>query len=426
MRVLITGASGFIGRNVVRALLANAHEVVGVGRSAQTPHDLPLQYWIVADFAKTPPVDFWRAHLMGVDVVINAVGIIRETRSQTFDALHTVAPIALFQACAAAGVTRVIQLSALGADEQARSAYHRSKKAADDALRRLPLRSVIVQPSLVFGPGGASARLFSGLAALPVVPLIGNGRQQVQPIHIDDLAAGILMLVDAAEAPQCIAFVGPEPTTMQRFLFDLRRALGLRPTHALHVPSLFIRAAATIGEYFPRALLTRATLAMLERGNVAAADALTALLGRAPWAPCAFLAATADARHRARNFFLVPLFRFALGFVWLWSGWVSLFAYPRAASENLLGQVGLTGELATAVLYVAALSDIALGVMVLTLRRAWIWPLQIVLMLGYSAIVAWYLPAFWFHPFGPLIKNVVLLAAMMFLWLWDKDAECTP
>src|SRR5439155_26090049 len=95
----------------------------------------------------------------------------------TFRALHDEGPRALFAACRESGVTRVVQVSALGADAEAASAFHRSKRAADDFLLSLPLRGVVVQPSLVFGVGGASAELFTRLAALPLVPLPGGGTQ---------------------------------------------------------------------------------------------------------------------------------------------------------------------------------------------------------------------------------------------------------
>ncbi|MCV5949169.1 NAD(P)H-binding protein, partial [Escherichia coli] len=91
-------------------------------------------------------------HLAGVDAVVNAAGLFRQTRTARFADVHVRGPCALFTACAKAGVARVVQISALGADEAARSAYHLSKKEADDFLLRLPLASAAVaQPSLVYG-----------------------------------------------------------------------------------------------------------------------------------------------------------------------------------------------------------------------------------------------------------------------------------
>ena len=191
MRILITGASGFIGSALAAALARRGHEVVACAhqRDPQAPA-------LRVDFMRDVTEADWLPRLKGIDVVINAVGILRETNTGQFDALHHRAPAALFRACQTAGVTRVIQISALGADDGATSAYHRSKKAADDELRKLDLDWSILQPSVVFGSGGASTRLFLLLASLPLIPLIGPGNQSMQPIHIDDLTALLVKLIE--------------------------------------------------------------------------------------------------------------------------------------------------------------------------------------------------------------------------------------
>jgi uncharacterized protein YbjT (DUF2867 family) len=188
MRVLLTGASGFIGGAIAAALQARGHAVVRVLRTLPAGADSGAV--VQADFARPPGRAWWRPRLAGIDAVVNAVGILREQRGQRFQALHVEAPVELFHACVAAGVPLVLQVSALGADDHARSAYHRSKKQADDALRALPLAGGIVQPSLVYGPGGASAALFDRMAVAPLLPLPAGGHMLVQPVHVDDLVEG--------------------------------------------------------------------------------------------------------------------------------------------------------------------------------------------------------------------------------------------
>lgn len=146
MRILITGVTGFVGQRLAQALLARGCAVTGLSR--RRPADPRIAH-IAADFGHDTEIAPWMARLHGIDVVVNTVGIIRETDTQRFAQLHTAAPRALFAACAAQGVGKVVQLSALGADEAATTAYHLSKKAADDFLAGLPLRSRIVQPSLI-------------------------------------------------------------------------------------------------------------------------------------------------------------------------------------------------------------------------------------------------------------------------------------
>ena len=174
--VLLLGAAGYIGQHLFQALLREGYRVT-CGVHARRL--LPSCPTVAVDYSTDHAERDWLPRLVGVDVVINCVGILRETAIATFDAMHIAAPRALFRAAARSGVKKVIQVSALGADCSAQSGYHRSKKAGDDALAALDIPWVIVQPSLIFGPGGSSARLFSALAALPLIPLPGHGEQRV-------------------------------------------------------------------------------------------------------------------------------------------------------------------------------------------------------------------------------------------------------
>src|SRR4051812_37348731 len=193
--VMVVGASGFLGRSLVQALRDAGHRVVtggGSGIAAGASPDAAAVPRRPARFAATSSPADWHGALRGIDVVVNAAGIFRETATATFEAVHVRGPVALFTACAEQGVRRVVQVSALGADEGAESAYHRSKREADEALLALAARSagrldaVVVQPSLVFGGEGTSAGWFLSLAALPLLPLPGGGGQRVQPVHLDD------------------------------------------------------------------------------------------------------------------------------------------------------------------------------------------------------------------------------------------------
>jgi uncharacterized protein YbjT (DUF2867 family) len=190
----------------------------------------------------TNPAD-WLPYLRGIDAVINSVGIIGETRQQRFAELHRKAPIALFQACAEAGIRRVIQISALGADETAFSAYHLSKRAADDTLRALDLDWFVLRPSLIYGRGGGSAVLFLRLARLPLLPLIGDGTQALQPVHIVDVVSCILRALETSTPRQSIDIVGPETISFAEWLARMRSAQGLGPARRLHLPPQLAKAS---------------------------------------------------------------------------------------------------------------------------------------------------------------------------------------
>jgi uncharacterized protein YbjT (DUF2867 family) len=415
VRVLIAGASGFIGAHLARAATAAGHEVICGGRS-RTEGSACAGY-LALDYT-APARETLASELRGIDVIVNAVGILRPSGTQTFEALHARGPRELFAAATAAGVRRIIQISALGAEPHALSAYHRSKSAADDALVTLPVDWAIVMPSLVYGPGGASARLFDTLASLPVIPLPSGGMQRIQPIHIDDLTAALLRLIDSPVGLGCrLQVVGAEPTTLADFLRSLRAAFGMRPAGSLPVPRSLMIAAATLGDRLPGAFLSRETLGMLERGSVGDPAALTRILGRPPRAVRAFVgsATRALARREAVLGWITPLLRWCVAFMWLIAGVVSLG--PQSAQGlELLRQIGVPASLAPAMLIGAALFDIALGVLTLLPRRSpLLWIAQILLVLAYTAIISVFLPHLWLEPFGSVAKNVPILAVLLLL-----------
>jgi uncharacterized protein YbjT (DUF2867 family) len=416
MVVFLTGASGFIGRHLAAALAQTGHTLVLGLHNASTP--VAHCRVIAIDYLQDVDASAWRPRLQGVDVVVNAVGVLRATAGAGFDALHVNAPRALFEASAQVGVRRVIQISALGADDDAQSAYHLSKREADRFLATLPVASVIVQPSLVYGTGGTSARLFDTLASMPLIPVPGKGDQRVQPIHVDDAVAALVALVERDEpsSGERISLVGPEALTLVAFLRRLRSALGFRATRVLRIPMSIMRAVAAAGARLPGALLDPETLAMLERGNVASDAKTRELLGRAPRPVEAFVTpdAAAAASASATLAWILPLMRGAIAIVWIWTGIVSLGLYPPAESYALLARLGATGMVATVLLYGAALVDVLLGIGVFVLRdRRWLWPAQIAVMVAYSVLISVWLPEWWLHPYGPMIKNLPLLVATM-------------
>ncbi|RZL40018.1 MAG: SDR family oxidoreductase [Rubrivivax sp.] len=428
MKILMTGATGFLGGRLLRDLLDAGHEVVCAGRSAP-PVEHRRCRWLRLDFAATP-AEVWLAHLHGMDAVVNLVGIFRERGSASFAALHTRGPQALFDACLHAGVMRVVQVSALGADAHAETAFLRSKYEADDHLLRLPLDAAVAQPSLVFGPDGASSRSLLMLAALPVVPLPAGGGQRVQPIHVDDAAEALRALVEAPAGRWRgrTALVGPRPLTLRDYLLALRRSLGL-PAGAwvLPVPGWAVGMAAWLGEWRRNALLDRAAWAMLRQGSTADPAPLARLLGRLPRTAAAFI--PPEQRDAVRTVALLdaalPLLRWALAAVWLVTAYVSVAVYPAALSFELLGRAGVPEALQPAALWGAAGLDLVLGLLTLWpfASRRWLWLAQGALMLFYSGVIALRLPEFWAHPYGPMLKNLPMLAVLWLLWTLEPPAS---
>jgi uncharacterized membrane protein YphA (DoxX/SURF4 family) len=165
---------------------------------------------------------------------------------------------------------------------------------------------------------------------------------------------------------------------------------------------------------------------MLQRGNVADPLPLQTLLRRMPRHPRDFASIATQPldRREAQLGWLLPLLRYTMAVMWLVSGVVSLGPYPVEASLQLLARTGVTIEwLAYAALYAAAVLDIAFGVAILALRRRrLLWAAQIVVVLAYTAIITVHLPELWLEPFGPVLKNLPVLAGLALLFASENDA----
>lgn len=279
LAVLLTGASGFVGCNLAQALIARGHTVRPVSRR----HGV--------DMGRLLSPEDWRLHLIGVDAVVNAAGIIGQSRTQRFDRLHTQAPVALFRACEQAGIRRVVQISALGADEAALTDFHRSKRAADTTLLGCDLDGTVLRPGLVYGAGGTSAAFLLRVAAWPWIPVLDAGDQPLQPLHISDLVDTVLALLSRSattRAPSVLDVVGPRTLTFADWMQCLRAAQGLPPGRLLPVP---LRVARPMLRCL-QALIPLASpdsLVMLGQGRCADGRAVEQWLGRPLRSPQAHL-----------------------------------------------------------------------------------------------------------------------------------------
>jgi uncharacterized protein YbjT (DUF2867 family) len=415
MRILICGASGFIGQALERHLTAAGHQVVRGLRRPQAPGDLHF------DFAAGNTA-IWAEQLAGIDTVINCVGIFSESDGKSFVDIHQRGPLALFTACVTAGVHRVVQVSAFGA-ATGTEPYFTSKRAADEFLMQLPIEWQIVRPSLIYGADGHSAGFFRQFASLPVLPLPAGGGQILQAIHVDDLCAVVARLLDpATPAGQCLALVGPAPFTLKQMLLEFRRAMGLAPALCLSIPACLMKVAAHVFGRLPGSLLTPDSWRMLQAGSPNAKPP-TALLGRPLRALADFIppGEAKTARLSALAAWRNPLLRASLALVWLITGLLSLGIYPVDASLALLARTGLSGTPALIALYGAAGLDLFFGWATLFRPGRRLWLAQMALIAGYSLVIALCLPEYLIHPFGPLSKNLPILA-LLFVLLSEETA----
>ena len=420
MNILVCGASGFIGHSLVQVLLAAGHTVVRGVRHPEGPNDIAI------DYRRDLDAHTWLARLDGIDAVINAVGVIRASDAD-FDAMHHRAPAALFDACAARGVGKVVQVSALGA-ETAATPYFRTKLAAEQHLAQLGLDCTILRPSLVYGAEGISARMFRTLATLPVIPVPQLGEARFQPVHIDDLGAAVLAALAAPQRPGCkvIPVVGASVLSYRDMLLAYRHAMGI--AHAplvVTLPAWWMATVAQLAGLVPSVPLTPDNWRMLQLGSAGDAGPLTALLGHAPRRIDQFMPGQEGEllRHRALSSWRHPMLRAALGLIWIATAVVSLLFYPRADALALLAPLGLDGAAAEATLVGASVLDLIIGIATLWRPSRALWLAQCALVLGFTALIALYLPAWLAHPFGPVLKNLAVLAILLVLATEEEAAK---
>ncbi len=282
MNILLTGSTGFIGHTLSRALEAAGHEVRG-GVSPQ--HKNVRTDQVPMDFAQDSSVDVWLPRLGGIDAVVNAVGVLRDTPARPIAAVHPRTPIALVDACAQAGVQRVVQISALGI-EGSDTRYAQTKLATETHLQALAqqqrLRPAILRPSIVYGKGGDSSALFMNLARLPLVVLPGPVLEaRVQPVSVHDLADAVVALMGPElERTGIIECTGPEALTMADFIASLRQQLDHGSAKVLRLPQSLTQLSARVGDAVPASPWCSETLAMLGSDNVGNPAVFEQLIGR--------------------------------------------------------------------------------------------------------------------------------------------------
>jgi NADH dehydrogenase len=283
--VFVTGATGFVGRAVVHALRADGLKVRCLVRRGSEPdlRGLEAIERVEGDVLARETLD---EGISGCEAVVHLVGIIREhqARNVTFDHIHVDGTLNVLAAAAAASVRRYLHMSALGTSATARSRYHQTKWLAEEAVRASVLPWTIFRPSVIYGKGdGLVSMLAQMVEKLPVVPVVGDGRQRLQPVPVEQVAQGFRRALARPEtAKQTYEVGGPDSVSMVELIDAIGKALGHARVRKFHLPLGLMRMAASALQGVPSFPLTRDQITMLEADNTCDPDPFFRTFGLTP------------------------------------------------------------------------------------------------------------------------------------------------
>lgn len=427
MQILVTGANGFIAREIIARLAEAGHIIIACVHS-NLLENIPHYRSFKVDFTRATTPEYWVPHLNDIDVVINCVGVFQTIEEKTMWNIHYAAPKALFDACTKLKIKKIIHISALGVDK-VKVPYATSKLAIEEYIQSIDIASTIIRPGLVYGKGSyGGTSLFRGLAGLPfVIPLPGRGQRLQQPIHLDDLTQ-IVEQALTLPGKQLLCAVGTEKLTVKNVLIKLRSWLGFKKAYAVSIPDSIIQLGAKLGNFIPNSPMSETGIKMMAVDNIATETQEKTLHDTIHFKPRSFtdglngMVSSVQDRWHARLYFLRPLLRLSIAFIWIFSGIISLIPQTFSISVNLMTQAHIPSSLQPLILYLSSGIDILLGLATLfNFRLLVIGSLQCFLIVAYTIIITFFLPEYWLHPFAPIAKNIPLVVGILIMMALESE-----
>ncbi len=417
MRILLLGAGGFIGRHILAELTTNGHDIVAMARSsAGLDAAFPGTHFVTTNLAEMIDESRWTQHLAGIDIIVNAAGILR---GRDMDAVHTCMPRALYAAAARMGVRRTVLISAISARPDVSTDYAQSKLAGEEALRASGLGWTILRPSLVYGDGSyGGTSLMRGMAGLPwLIPIPGQGDFPFTPIHARDLARTVrLVCEDEHFVRQTLEPVGPATVDLKTLLARYRSWLGFGKARFLSIPMSIMRILGRIGDLIGGGPVATNSLVQMIAGNAGDSVAFAGAIGFVPQSLDDVLRerpAQVQDRWHARLFFVAPAVKAVLVLLWIASALLGLF-WGSAQTTTLVHALDLPPIMADPLRIGSSLLDIGIAALVLADRKAcWSTVVQLITVFGYTLVIGMALPALWLDPLGPLLKNLPVFALIL-------------
>jgi uncharacterized protein YbjT (DUF2867 family) len=418
MRILLLGASGLIGSAVAARLGRDGHEIVAVGRGGGTAaRRVSVDRWVRLDLRQAVTPEAWVPHLAGIDAVVNCAGVLQDSSRDSPGKVHREMPLALWRACEAAGIRRVIQVSALGVDRGATTDFSRSKREGDDALEASGLDWIILRPSVVVGrPAYGGSALFRGLASLPVFPSPAEAGL-VDVVQLDDVAETVARLIEPGAASRlALELAGPDRLSFPDIVAAYRRWLGWTPARTFRAPAWLMAIAYRAGDALDwlgwRPPIRTTPGKEIRRGATGDNGAWRNATGIEPQSLADALAAnpaSIQERWFSRLYLLKPLALGTFALFWLLTGLISLGPGYERATHHMLAGGG--DRLSEPSVIAGALADIAIAFAIAWRPTAKL-GLWAALGLSFLYLLAGtiLLPALWSDPLGPMMKIWPILA----------------
>jgi uncharacterized protein YbjT (DUF2867 family) len=284
MKVFLTGATGFVGKHMLRRLLAEGHSVRALVREPQKAQELAQNGVELAagDVTEGTGLD---EGMQGCNAAIHLVGIIAEKGKNTFERVHHIGTRNVVEAAKRIGIRRLIQMSALGARADGAAAYQTTKWKGEEEVRRSGIPYCILRPSLIFGEGdGFVTQMIETMRTAPLFrPVPGDGKPKFRPIYIDDVTACFVRALTAEAATnQTIELGGTDELALNDVLAEIARCAGVRKP-AVHIPMPFMFAGATVAQtLLKNPPVTTDQLRMLREGSSCDIGPMVRILGVTP------------------------------------------------------------------------------------------------------------------------------------------------
>ncbi|MCQ1852443.1 SDR family oxidoreductase [Neorhizobium galegae] len=408
MKILILGATGFIGSAVLQRLAADGHQITGLGRNPDKARlKLPAARWVKADLTELSAAA-WGPLIEDQDVIVNCAGALQDGLSDDLRATQEKAMLALYEAAKALGGRSIVQISARTDGAAADLPFLTTKRRADEALAENGLPFVILRPALVIGRNAhGGTALLRSLASLPgLLPLI-HTESLVETVSLDDVAAAVSLAVDGTIPAGSVLDLAADKTLTLSDLVKLHRTwLGLPTATVIALPAALAKpvtwAADFAGRLGWRSPLRSTAMTVMSEGVRSLRPKPSGLvLADAAETLAAHPSGVQDLWF-ARLYLLKPVIILTLSLFWLLSGLIPLLDLNAAAAQF---SPIVPASVATVITVATCLLDILLGSAVLVrpyARKAMLG--MILTSLAYLAGGSILAPQLWLDPLGPLVK----------------------